>query len=616
MLKRRSILLMIVVQLIVSSLALAADKGVPIICYHDVGGTVNNEYSVTKETLINHLSYLKVNGYHPISLEQYIAYMKDGAPLPEKPVMLTFDDGYISFYNEVFPLLKQYNYPAVFAIVGSWLEYAPADLGKLVSWQQLRELDASGLVTIASHSFRSHHFTIINPQGDRGEFLSALTYDNGRYETMDEFHKRVYDDLEQSQQQFQKELGHKVQGLVWPYGEYNLPAIEIAKQNGFEAMLGLGGGMNVVGQKGLVEARRGIIMNNPNTLLFASFIKSGGLDNNPMKAAYLDISTVYDPNNVRGTANNLNLAIARFNRAGINTVFIQVLSEEKSDSPESAYFHTTAIPVKADIFSHIASRLRNEGFLVYATMPTLTSQWLIKEHPEDQMVTNNPQNSSQSKVTPFSPTISKKLVDLYRDLGAYAYVDGILFQDELYLNDEDFSPAAKAAFQHQFGKELTTEVLKDELIRKQWTKLKMETVQNLKIQLMKAVQVYRPYALFAQSIAAESLLDQEGGKTYFAETYEQYLDSYDYIVIKTNPFSNHQKANDLQWLGKLAELALVESGAAAKVTFQLQTFDDDKNAWIKDKDLKAEIDMLRSKGVNHFIYNPDIVFEDKAARVP
>jgi biofilm PGA synthesis lipoprotein PgaB len=613
MFKRKSILLLIIVQLVFSSLVSASDTGVPIICYHDVGGTVNNEYSVTKETLMNHLSYLKANGYHPISLEQYIAFTKEGAPLPEKPVMLTFDDGYISFYNEVFPLLKQYNYPAVFAIVGSWLEYAPPDLGKLVSWQQLRELDASGLVTIASHSFRSHHFTVINPQGDRGEFLSALTYDNGRYETTDEFHKRVYDDLEQSQQQFQKELGHKVQGLVWPYGEYNLPAIEIAKQNGFESMLGLGGGMNVVGQKGLVEARRGIIMNNPNTSLFASFIKSGGLDNNPMKAAYLDISAVYEPNNVRGTDNNLNLAIARFNRTGINTVFLQVLSDEKSGSLENAYFYTTVIPVKADIFSHIASRLRNEGFLVYATMPTLSSQWLIKDHPEDQM--NSIQNSNQyNKATPFSPNVQKRLVDLYKDLGAYTYVDGILFQDDLYLDDEDFSLAAKAAFQNQFGKELTAEVLKDESIRNQWSKMKMETVQNLRIQLMKAVQTYRPYALFARSIAAESLLDQNG-KAY-AENYGQYLNSYDYTVIKANPFSNKQKENDVQWLGKLAEIALTESGAATKVTFQLQTFDDNKNAWIKDKDLKAEIDMLRSKGVNNFIYNPDIVFEDKTARTP
>jgi biofilm PGA synthesis lipoprotein PgaB len=604
MLKRKSIFLLIILQLVFSSLVSAADTGVPIICYHDVGGAVNNEYSVTKETLMNHFSYLKANGYHPISLDQYIAYTKEGVQLPEKPVMLTFDDGYISFYNEVFPLLKQYNYPAVFAIVGSWLEYAPSDLGKLVSWQQLRELDASGLVTIASHSFRSHHFTVINPQGDHGEFLSALTYDNGRYEITDEFHKRVYDDLEQSQQQFQKELGHTVKGLVWPYGEYNLPDIEIAKQNGFESMLGLGGGINVIGQKGLVEARRGIIMNNPNTSLFASFIKSGGLDNNPMKAAYLDISTVYEPNNVRATDNNLNLAIARFNRTGINTIFLQVLSDEKSGSPESAYFYTTVIPVKADIFSHIASRLRNEGFLVYAIIPTLSSQWLIKDHPEDQMVSN-------SKATPFSPNVQKKLVDLYKDLGAYTYIDGILFQDDLYLNDEDFSPAAKTAFQNQFSKELTAEVLKDESIRSQWDKLKMQTMQNLREQLMKAVQTYRPYALFAWSVAAESLFDQKNEKAY-NENYRQYLDFYDYTVINVNPFSK-QKDDELQWLGKLTEITLTESGVTTKVVFQLKTFDDDKNVWIKDKDLKVQNDMLRSKGVNQFIYNPDIVFEDKTA---
>ncbi len=577
--KGRIILLVLILQLVFSSFALASDKGVPILCYHDVGGTANNEYTVTKETLINHFSYLKANGYHPISLEQYMAFTREGAPLPEKPVMITFDDGYISFYNEVFPLLKQYNYPAVFAIVGSWLEYAPSDLGQLVNWQQIREMEASGLVEIASHSFRSHRFTVMNPQGDRGELLSTLAYANDRYETTDEFYKRVYEDLEQSQKRFEQELGHKVRAMVWPYGEYNLPAIEIAKKMGFETMLALGGGINDVGQKSLVEARRGIIMGNPNNSLFSSFVKSGGLENKPMKAAYLDIDAIYEPNNLRATDNNLNLAIARFYKTGINTVVLKVLSGDAESNTELAYFHTTVIPVRADIFSHIASRLRNEGFLVYATMPTLSA-------------------------TPFSSVEQKKLVDLYKDLGAYTYADGVLFQDDLYLMKEDFSPAAKAAFQNQFGKELTTEVLKDNSIHSQWVKVKMETLENVRTQLIKGVQTYRPYTLFARSISAEALLDKNSGKEY-GENYSRYLHSYDYTVIKTSLVNDGQKDAALR---KLAEIVLVGSEAANKVTFELQTFDDNKNMWITDKDLKSEIAILRSKGVVHFVYNPDVGF--------
>lgn len=608
--KRWIITLVAVFQLIFSSNAMAADRGVPIICYHDVGGNINNEYTVTKETLISHLSYLKANGYHPISLEQYIAFTKDGAPLPEKPVMLTFDDGYISFYNEVFPLLKQYNYPAILAIVGSWLDYAPADVGKLVSWQQIREMDASGLVTIASHSFRSHRFTIMNPQGDRGELLATRTYTNDHYESMEEYTKRVSDDLEQSQKVFEKELGHKVQALVWPYGEYNLTAIEIAKNKGFESMFALGGGMNEVGQKSLVEARRGIIMKNPTVSSFASFVMSGGLDNNPMRAARLDIDAIYDSSSLRTTDNNLNLAIARFNKTGINTVFLRAFTNENKDI-ESAYFYTTVMPVKADIFSHIASKLREGGFLVYAVMPDLSSQWLTKEHPEDGFIVSDVQNNIRyTRATPFSPIVQKKLVELYADLAAYTYVDGVLFQDDLYpTTTEDFSSAAKATFQSKFNKELTAEVLKDESTRSQWKKVQKEAVQNLTSQMLKAVHAYRPYALFAQSISGGDLLNKD-----YNQDHGSYLDSYNYTVIRAYPFSQKQNGDYLQWLGKIAETTLVNS--ETKFVFELETFDNNKNLWIKEKDLKAQMDMLRSKGAIHFSFIPDILFEDKTVRIP
>ncbi|MBC8015995.1 MAG: poly-beta-1,6-N-acetyl-D-glucosamine N-deacetylase PgaB [Sporomusaceae bacterium] len=549
-------------QLAISSITSAAGNGVPIICYHDVGKTANNEYTITKDTLKNHLSYLKSNGYNPISLQQYTAFTKDGVPLPDKPVMITFDDGYISFYNEVFPLLKEYNYPAMLAIVGSWMEYAPSDVGKLVSWQQLREMDSSGLVSIASHSFRSHRFIPMNVQDDRGELLSTRIYNNGRFETEDEFKQRVADDLRQAQQQFEKELGHKASALVWPYGEYNLIAIDIAREMGFEATFTLGGGINRTGSEGLLEARRGIIMNNPSTSLLASFLKGGGLEDKPMRAAYLDIDSIYDPNSLRQTNNNLNLALNRFYKNGTNTVFLQTFSDEKNaDNIPKAFFHTTAAPVKVDIFSHIASILRNNGFLVYAVMPSLLSQEFIKE----------------------DRAVQKRLIDLYTDLGSYAYVDGVLFQDDLYTSGtEEFSPAAKE-------------------------------MQDLTVQLMKAVRTYRPYALFARTIYPEIVLDNKKQEKY-AQSYRSYLDTYDYTIIMTNPLNEKQNGDFAQRLGNLAQTALAEPGAAKKVVFKLNTFDVGRNVWIKDKELKEQIDALRGKGAVNFTYSPEYTLEDKVIK--
>lgn len=561
----------IVLQILFSSIALAAGGSVPIICYHDVGEGAKNEYTVSKETLRSHLSYLKTNGYNPISLQQYIAFTKDGAPLPDKPVMLTFDDGYVSFYKEVFPLLKEYNYPAMLAIVGSWMEYSPPDIGKLVSWQQLREMESSGLVSIASHSFQSHHFTAMNAQGDRGQSLSTRIYSNGRYEDAEDFKQRVTDDLKMSQQQFEKELGHKVAALVWPYGEYNLLDIDIARNEGFEAMFTLGDAMNVTGQKGLVEARRWIIMGNPSAAVFAAFVKERTQENKAMKGNFLEIDTLYDPSSLRATDNNLKLAIARFKKRGTNTVFLQAFSSEsKGDKVPEVYFYTTAAPVKADIFSHLANGIRKEGLRVYAVMPSLVSQ--LKD------------GSDYKGVTSFSPVVQKKLIDLYSDLGSYAYADGVLFQNDPYrTNKEELLPETE------------------------------DVLRGVTLQLIKAVRTYRPYAFFAKDISAEQIVNKNTQEQYY-QNYRSCLDTYDYTVITANVFSEKQSVSLLDWLGNLAQIALREPNAAKKVAFKLQTFDLDKKVWVKERDLKDEVDALRNKGAIHFMYYPENIVEDETAK--
>src|SRR5689334_7664860 len=105
MFRRMIILLTLTVLCLFNITPASADNGIPIICYHDVG-KVTNDFMISKDNLAAQFSYLKQNGYHPISLQQYIDANAKKIPLPEKPVLITFDDGYISFYNDVYPLLK------------------------------------------------------------------------------------------------------------------------------------------------------------------------------------------------------------------------------------------------------------------------------------------------------------------------------------------------------------------------------------------------------------------------------------------------------------------------------------------------------------------------------
>ena len=126
-----------------------------VISYHDVRDDVAKSgdpdvYAVNTRNLIQQFDWLAANGYHPVSMAQLVRHVKQGEPLPERPVLLTFDDGLRSVYTKAFPLLRAYNYPAVVAVVTSWLElpegqnfdYGPRFFGRddCVTWDQLKEM--------------------------------------------------------------------------------------------------------------------------------------------------------------------------------------------------------------------------------------------------------------------------------------------------------------------------------------------------------------------------------------------------------------------------------------------------------------------------------------------
>jgi biofilm PGA synthesis lipoprotein PgaB len=112
-------------------------------------------------------------------------------------VLLTFDDGYQSFYTRVFPILKKYHYPATIALIGSWIDGidTPDELGKqLLTWKQVREMAKSGLVEVASHTYDLHKSVVANPQGDSQAATVTRLYDasTGSYETEDQYRKRIH----------------------------------------------------------------------------------------------------------------------------------------------------------------------------------------------------------------------------------------------------------------------------------------------------------------------------------------------------------------------------------------------------------------------------------------
>jgi poly-beta-1,6-N-acetyl-D-glucosamine N-deacetylase len=124
---------------------------VPVIMYHDIVPQKLVFFDVTPTELEQHFQKIKASGATPISAGALAMHLRTGLPLPKKPVLLTFDDGYGGHYHYVYPLLKKYNYPALFSI---YVKGVGNNTGRThVTWEQLKEMSSSPLVTIASHSF-------------------------------------------------------------------------------------------------------------------------------------------------------------------------------------------------------------------------------------------------------------------------------------------------------------------------------------------------------------------------------------------------------------------------------------------------------------------------------
>ena len=96
--------------------------GIPVLMYHKVGDDKDNDAVIREDLFREQMKFLKDNGYNPLTMDQLYEYVVNGAAVPEKPVVLTFDDGYADTYTIVYPLMKEYGFPATVFI-------NPGDIG-------------------------------------------------------------------------------------------------------------------------------------------------------------------------------------------------------------------------------------------------------------------------------------------------------------------------------------------------------------------------------------------------------------------------------------------------------------------------------------------------------
>jgi peptidoglycan/xylan/chitin deacetylase (PgdA/CDA1 family) len=192
-----------------------ASTYVPILLYHRFGPVAADSMTVTTTLFESHLKYLGDNGYKVIPLGELVDYClgKRGAPPPHS-VAITVDDGHISVYQDMVPLVRRYHIPVTLFIYPSAISNAPYAM----TWGQLREIKETGLFDFQSHTFWHPNF-----KKDKKRLTPA------------EYDSFVSTQFKRSKEKLEKELNIRVNMLAWPFGIYDDDLIHRAQQTGYVA---------------------------------------------------------------------------------------------------------------------------------------------------------------------------------------------------------------------------------------------------------------------------------------------------------------------------------------------------------------------------------------------
>lgn len=244
--------------------ATTPDTGVPvpIIMYHSLLPGGNGDYVIDPALFEQDLQYLQSAGYTTVTVADLTAYVDRGTPLPDKPVMLTFDDGYYNNYLYAHPLLKQYGMRAVISPIGSVSEFYsdhPEEQDKPryshVTWEQLTEMVTSGVWEVQHHSYDLHH-TDLGRKGvaqKKGESDTAYT-------------TALTNDLTAATQLLKSRVGVTPTAFVYPFGAYTKGTDPVLRQMGFRVTL-------------TCEERVSTITQDPGSLWrLGRFLRPAGVD--------------------------------------------------------------------------------------------------------------------------------------------------------------------------------------------------------------------------------------------------------------------------------------------------------------------------------------------------
>lgn len=217
------------------------ETAMPILMYHSVtrDESLTSAYVVTEAQFESDMKYLRDNGYNAVFVSEIADFVLSGTPLPEKPIAITLDDGYVNNLSYVLPLLAKYDMKATISIVGACSESAAADrydnmTFAHMSFAEAAALQESGYVEIGNHTYSMHE----NVSGAR----RGCTRMSG--ESEEDYKAALRADLSKLQGYITQCVNINATTFTYPFGKISPESTDVLKELGFTAALTCNPGIN------------------------------------------------------------------------------------------------------------------------------------------------------------------------------------------------------------------------------------------------------------------------------------------------------------------------------------------------------------------------------------
>jgi len=224
----------------------AGPRKIPVLMYHNIAFH-DDEYTISPPFFAAQMEVLYSEGYQPLFIHELFA----GRPV-ENPIVITFDDGYTSFGDYVFPLIEAYEFKATMNLIGKYMNSFSRIDGNRLSWDECRYMSRTGLVEFGCHTYDLHDLFLLQRQGISSETIAS--------------------DLQSFQKRYMQELGRAAEVLAWPYGIYNSMMVAEGKKAGFKYMLTSARALFAIDRSSLFEIPRINVGNTMNMRVFKEAI--------------------------------------------------------------------------------------------------------------------------------------------------------------------------------------------------------------------------------------------------------------------------------------------------------------------------------------------------------